>query len=89
MSSKQFDERISKLRARDPNISITFNSERSALSILRGRLSDPAKASELKESPFVHARRFIAENKALLGDLDEGTGLGDERAFTDHRGRTH
>jgi bacillolysin len=89
MSSKRFNERISKLRTEDPKVSITFNPERSAVYILRGQLSNPAKASELKKLPFIHARRFIAENKALLGDLDEGTELSDGRAFTDDSGGTH
>jgi bacillolysin len=89
MSSNRFNERISKLRAEDPKVSITFNPQKSAVHILRGRLSDPAKASDLKKSPFVHARRFIAENKALLGNLDEGTELSDGRALTDDSGGTH
>jgi len=89
MSSNKFNEGISKLRARDPNVSITFNPERSAVSILLGKLSQPAKASELKKSPFVHARAFIAENKALLGDVDEATALDDGRVLTDDVGGLH
>lgn len=89
MSSNRFNEGISKFRAGDPKVSITFNPQKSAIHVLRGRLSDPAKAAELKKSPFVHARRFIADNKALLGDLDEGTELSDGRALIDDSGGTH
>jgi Zn-dependent metalloprotease len=89
MSSNRLNEGISKLRARDPNVSIDFNPERSAVSILLGKLSEPAKASELKKSPFVHARGFISENKALLGDVDEAKTLDDGRVLTDDVGGIH
>jgi len=89
MSSKQFKACISKLRARDPNLSFALNPEQSAIYVLDGNLSDPADTSELEKSPFVHARRFIADNKALFGNLDEETGLSDEMAVTDETGQTH
>lgn len=89
MKGKELSERIKQLRTKDPKIAITFNPERSAIATLRGKLSAPVKVAELTKSPHKHARLFIRENKALLGNVDEGKELGDERAIMNRRGMTH
>lgn len=89
MNGKALHERITQLRARDPRVGITLNRERAAVTLLRGDLAPPVKAAELKQSPYDHARRFIRENKMLLGDIDEAKELGNERVVTDRRGKTH
>ena len=89
MSTKEINKRIKQLRAKDPKIGITFNSEQSAISILRGKLAAPVDVVKLKKSPHEHARRFIRENRKLLGDINERKELNYERAITDRRGMTH
>jgi Zn-dependent metalloprotease len=82
-------EFIKKLRAKDPKIDITFNAERSAIAMARGKITPPMSVAKLKETPYAEARRFIKENSAILGDIDGDTELSDERATTDHRDMTH
>jgi bacillolysin len=80
---------IKKLRTRDPKVAITLNPEQSAISIIRGNLAAPVSATELRKAPHEHARRFIRENKSIVGEIDEAKELIDERAMTDRRGMTH
>jgi bacillolysin len=88
MSSDKFNERISQFRADYPKVSVTLNPQKSAVHILSGKLSEPAKATELKKFSFALARKFIAENKSLLGDVNEATELSDGKTLTDDSG-TH
>lgn len=89
MDGSRLNEYISQLRARDPMMTVTFNPDKSAIALLRGRLAAPVNVEELTRAPFDYARRFIRENRVLLGDIDEGTALDNERAMTDRQGMTH
>ena len=80
---------VKKLRTRDPKVAITLNPEQSAISILRGDLAAPVNVAELRKTPHEHARRFISENKPIVGEIDAIKELVDARAMTDRRGMTH
>jgi thermolysin len=82
-------EQVEKLRVTDPKLAVAFNAERTAISTLRGKIAPPVSIAELQERPFDQARKFIGENSALLGDIDEEKQLGDARATVDRRGMTH
>jgi Zn-dependent metalloprotease len=89
VSQRQLSDGIKKMRARDPKIAITFNPERSAIAILRGRLAAPVDVTKLRKAPYEHARDFIRENRKLLDNIDEKTELADGKASTDRRNMTH
>ncbi len=85
----KLDDNIEKLRARDPKVDVTFNAERTAISILRGKIAAPVKLENLKKKPFATARLFIRENKNLLGVEDEVAQLEDKRVLASPKGTTH
>ncbi len=89
MGNESFDECISKLKKIDPDVSVEFNTDKSAVIILQGKLSYPIEVSELEKLPFIQARSFITENKALFCNLDEKTELSNGRVFIDDIGGTH
>lgn len=80
---------VDRFRTRDPKLAVTFNPEGSGIATLRGKLADPVEMTELKRAPFDHARRFVRENSALLGGVDEAGQLAEERVLTDRTGTTH
>ncbi|WP_292390430.1 M4 family metallopeptidase [Methanosarcina sp. UBA5] len=83
------DSDIKKLRVRDPKVTFTLNTEQSAINILRGNLAAPVNVSELRKSPYEHARQFLRENKSIVGEIDETNELINERAMTNRHGMTH
>lgn len=85
----RLDELIKKFRNRDPNVIITLNPERSAISIVRGNLATPVNIVDLRKAPYKYARQFIKENKLIVGDIDIEKTLIDGRAITNRRGMTH
>jgi Zn-dependent metalloprotease len=85
----RLDEFIKKLRTRDPKVTITLNQERSAIAIVRGNLATPVNVTELRKAPHKYARRFIEENKLIVGDIDVAKALVAGRAITNRRGMTH
>lgn len=89
MKRSPFDEYVRQLRERDRAMTVTLSPDRSAVRLLRGRLADPINAEVLARDPFDCARRFIRQNRVLLGDIDEGMALANERSLTDRQGMTH
>ncbi|WP_150048570.1 M4 family metallopeptidase [Methylomonas rhizoryzae] len=89
MNRIALNEHIAQLRARDPMLAVTFNPEKSAIAMLRGNLADSIASAELTGAPYGCARRFIRENRSILGDIDESTGLDNARVMIDRQGMTH
>ncbi|MDJ0694904.1 M4 family metallopeptidase [Mastigocoleus sp. MO_188.B34] len=89
MNTIALNEYIKQLRARDPMITVTFNPEKSAIAMLRGRLADPVNVEELTRVPYDYARQFIRDNRVLLGNIDERMNLDNQRVMTDRQGMTH
>ncbi len=87
--SKKLFEHINKLRVVDPKVAVTFDSGNTAVTLLRGKLSKPINVENLRKTPFAYARRFIARNKVLLGEVDEKKQLQDEATIVDARGNVH
>ncbi len=86
---KKLRERIKEIRTKDTKATVTFNPEQTAITVLRGLLAPPVDVEKLKKAPFDSARRFIRENRELLGGIDEAKELVDGRAQTDRLGTTH
>ncbi|WP_019501494.1 M4 family metallopeptidase [Pseudanabaena sp. PCC 6802] len=84
-----FNEHVKQLRVRDPMVAVTLNPEKTAIAMLRGNLADPVNVGELTRAPYNYARQFIRENQVLLGDIDGGTTLENQRVMTDRQGMTH
>lgn len=81
-------ERIRQLRVRDPHIAMTLSQNDASVRTLRGKLSDPLPADELKRAPFEAARKFFVPNKDIFANIDERE-LIDVRATTTRRGNTN
>jgi thermolysin len=80
---------INKIRKKDPKISISLNQEQTAITLMRGKISDPVDITALKKAPHKMARAFIKENNMLFGGIDEARELNDERVLANKRGTTH
>lgn len=89
MNTVRLRKHIEQLRDGDPMITVTFNLEKSAIALLRGRLAQPVNVEDLARAPYDYARQFIRKNRVLLGDIDERTALDNERVTTDRQGMTH
>ncbi|WP_321505694.1 M4 family metallopeptidase [uncultured Methanoregula sp.] len=90
MNRKAMEEQIRKLRAETPDIRIAFNKERSAISLMRGRLPGRAgKVPDFKKNPYSIARKVIREYRALFGDIDEKKNLANGRVLIDRQDQTH
>lgn len=86
---KMLTKGIQKITKLDPKIHFTLNEENDSVQFLTGSLSKPIPIETVQKEPYKAARRFIAEHRAIFGNIDAENSLSDEKARLDNQGRLH
>jgi Zn-dependent metalloprotease len=89
MTNEAIKNRLINLRKFDPKLQVTYSSDRTVIAVLRGKLSRPVNLEKLAKAPYEYARQLLKENAGLFGDVNQKTGLVNERVLIDRRNMTH